>query len=266
MRDGLPDASGLRSPTEFLVGSYENCGLRPAGANASAAMAFLMHLRQFDIKGRFVIMTSLKKLHSWKVLVQQTPGVCSRLLVCETAADFQGAMSSDDGRLDVVIVSYACAARLPKHPNPEKHHRFAAYIILDEARQYMWRPDLARFFDPARSIWDDNAHLARNPLFVEKGSNPALLLDDFHCKPCTLFELFHLVWFTWHGDRALIDRSRTDRNLQDDNNNDDLQLGPLGWQASIMELLDPFGFSDAVNDKVLRPQLEAALRHSMCRA
>ena len=62
-----------------------------------------------------------------------------------------------------------------------------------------------------------------------------------------LFELFHLV-FTWHGgDKAQ-------------------KRGPLGLQESIMEALDPFGFSDTLVDKLLRPQLEAALRHTLCRA
>ena len=35
--------------------------------------------------------------------------------------------------------------------------------------------------------------------------------------------------------------------------------------AYIMEALDPFNFTDAVVDRLLRPQLMDALRHAMCK-
>ena len=198
-RAGRADAlaSELVSPTEFLVAAYENA-IRPMGANASAAMALLRHLRVHDIHNRFVIVTSPKKVHSWKVLIEQAPNVCSRLVTCNAAADFEGLSNglSDE----VVIVSYTCAPQWPEAYNRQ------SYVILDEARQYMWRPSLRRCFDPSKCIFESRA----GPAVMY------LLLDDYHSRPCTLFELFHLV-FTWHGgDKAQ-------------------KRGPLGLQESIME-------------------------------
>lgn len=72
-----------------------------------------------------------------------------------------------------------------------------------------------------------------------------LLLDDFYTRPCTLAELFTLVALTFRGS--------THQNFETNQ----------FW--FIMEALDPFDFSEAVVDRLLRPQMMACLRHAMCR-
>ena len=68
-----------------------------------------------------------------------------------------------------------------------------------------------------------------------------MLLDNFK-EPCSLEELFHLV----HCAHAAEE-----------------EMGfPLGFRAQVTEVLDAFDFSPREVDKLLRPQLEACLRHA----
>ena len=70
-----------------------------------------------------------------------------------------------------------------------------------------------------------------------------VLLDDFHA-PCSLFELFSLVYYAFpHEIKS--------------------QENPVDLQVHVMEALDAFDFSPSVIDRLLRPQLEAATRHMM---
>ena len=97
----------------------------------------------------------------------------------------------------------------------------------------MWRPNLHHIFHPTKEPADPSG----------------LLLDDFHTRPCTLAELCTLVLLTF--------RNTTD--LEDE------EVPGVYLQAHLMKALDPFNFSEAVVDRLLRPQLMDALRHGMCR-
>ena len=67
-----------------------------------------------------------------------------------------------------------------------------------------------------------------------------MLLDDFHA-PCSLFELFNLVYYALHLEETK-------------------HTNPLELQAHVMGAFDAFEFSPSVIDRLLRPQLEAATR------
>ena len=140
------------------------------------------------------------------------------------------------GQSEIAVVSYALAstdAFAGPHSTMLSSNKKLKYVIFDDARRYMWRPNLHHIFHP-----------------TEEPSYPTgLLLDDFHTRPPTLAELFTLAVLANNGPPS------------DDGEEDGVLL-----QAHIMEALDPFDFSEAVVDRLLRPQLMAAVRHAMCAA
>ena len=70
-------------------------------------------------------------------------------------------------------------------------------------------------------------------------------------------ELFQLVYFGIPADLRLHNEYET--GLEQTS-------GAMGLQAKIMEAFDGFqGFSQDEIDQLLRPQLEAAIRHVICR-
>ena len=134
------------------------------------------------------------------------------------------------GQTEISVVSYALAF----NPSNAFLHSFK-YVVFDDARRYMWRPNLYHMFRP-----------------LGDHGPPGLLLDDFYTRPCTIAEVCTLAVLV----RPYAESSIVIKNLQDG--------GFL--QAHIMDALDPFNFTDAVVDRLLRPQLMDALRHAMCKS
>ena len=253
-RAGLPDAFAselMPTPEAYLKNAYEN-GLWVAGANADAAMAHLVHLRSNGLSSPFLIFTQPKKLHLWANRMWQAPSISSRLLTLATATDIESFVR-DRAEIRrssnaVVIVSYAVG--ISRVTAEVLRTMGSQYVILDDARSYMWRPDTLFLFQGV-----DDRRL----------SDVGLVLDDFFGRPCTLTELFQLVYF---GAASLFLRQDMNgRLLLERGQSLEQSSGAVQLQALIMEAfdIDFDGFSQADIDQLLRPQLEAAIRHVICR-
>ena len=227
LRFGRPDATVSQlasSPKEFMEAAYKNGYAPLVVTSASAAVELIQHLRSNNVDGPFVVFAAPKKLATWKRYLR---------------SEFSGQVNTYASRADFVdvdwsvqegaIVSYAATADWPK----PHIGRALSYVIFDDARSYMWRPAFTRLFDEGGRI------LLKGNMFAV----PHVLLDDFHA-PCSLFELFCLVYYAFP------------REIENQEN-------PVDLQVHVMEALDAFDFSPSVIDRLLRPQLEAATRHMM---
>ena len=227
LRFGRPDATVSQlasSPKEFMEAAYKNGYAPLVVTSASAAVELIQHLRSNNVDGPFVVFAAPKKLATWKRYLR---------------SEFSGQVNTYASRADFVdvdwsvqegaIVSYAATADWPK----PHIGRALSYVIFDDARSYMWRPAFTRLFDEGGRI------LLKGNMFAV----PHVLLDDFHA-PCSLFELFNLVYYAFP------------REIENQEN-------PVDLQVHVMEALDAFDFSPSVIDRLLRPQLEAATRHMM---
>ena len=227
----FPTVSELMTPSAFLVKAYEHSMKRVAGTNPDAAVRLLRHLQEKAVRGHFVIYAAHHKLASWqRRLRQQLPG--ATISVYGTEDDLR---SMKHGQ-EFAVVSYALASTEAyiQHPGVTVYHlNHVKYVIFDDARRYMWRPNLHHIFYPTSN------HV----------SGEGLLLDDFHTRPCTLAELCTLAVLAYQGPK----------NPEDD------EADGVHLQAHLMQVFDPFNFSEAVVDRLLRPQLMDALRHGMCR-
>ena len=217
-RSGRPDATPaqlLSSPTDYLVRAFENSIQPLSGGTAAAATDLILHLRKNGIMRPFVVVAAPKKLAAWE---RHFLGVFSLYIIASPADRI--AFEAREYQRDGIIVSYEVVGDWLQQVH-------LSYVLLDDARTFMWRPALDSLFNP---------HSDRTVL----NGTVCLLLDDFHASPCSLFELFHLVHFNWRP-----------------------YSNPLTLQARVMQALDAFAFTPSVVDRLLRPQLEAALRHSI---
>lgn len=224
-----PIASDLTTQSAFLASCYQIHLERAAGTNADAAIGQIRHVLGFKVAGRFVIYTAQHKLASWqRRLREELPG--ATISVYGTNDDLGEMQRLARGQTEISVVSYTVAGSQAFGPDVTPGSAiFFKFVIFDDARQFMWRPNLKHIFHPT------NAPTA--PV--------GLLLDDFYTRPCTLSELFKLAILLYPQASGTSDPDRL--------------------QAHIMEALDPFNFTEAVVDRLLRPQLMDALRHAMCK-
>ena len=233
---GLPiGCDDTVTPSAFLVKAFENSLKRVAGANPDVAIGQIRQLLEYKVLGRFVIYTAHHKVASWqRRLRQQLPGTTTS--VYATNDDLGSMQRLWPDQSEIAVISYVIAdneAFMEPHSTMLTGKNLK-YVIFDDARRYMWRPNLYHIFHPTKKL-----------LF---GGDEGLLLDDFHTRPCTLAELFTLVFLTFGKTSDL----------------DDEDVPGVHLQAYLMEVFDPFNFSEAVVDRLLRPQLMAAVRHAMC--
>ena len=150
--------------------------------------------------------------------MRQAPHTCSRIITLASRYEL-GIFGPEQIRLSdraVVIISYAAAKSvsdlsklLALHPH---------YVILDDARSFMWCPDTLFLFQGV----DDR-----------RISDTGLMLDDFFGRRCTLVELFHLVYF---GTQTVF----RDRLHLEHEGGLEQSSGAVQLQALIMEALDGF--------------------------
>ena len=222
------------TPSAFLVKAFMSSVKRVAGAIADKAIGQIRFLLEQQVRGRFVIYAAHHTLGSWqRRLREQLPGTTTS--VYATNDDLGRMRPVPTGQSEISVVSYVLAstdAFMQPHSTMLSSDMRLKYVIFDDARRYMWRPNLHHIFHPTKEPADPSG----------------LLLDDFHTRPCTLAELCTLVLLTF--------RNTTD--LEDE------EVPGVYLQAHLMKALDPFNFSEAVVDRLLRPQLMAAVRHAMC--
>ena len=228
-RSGRPDATAAQlasSQEESMVAAYENCYSPVVITSADAAVELIRHLRKHNVNTPFVVFAAPKKLAAWQRYLQKK--FTGRVSIFASQADFVDV----DWRLqEGAIVSYAAAAYWPKRLVR------LSYVILDDVRTYMWRPTFTHLFDRKGNIFQKN-HASSSVEYA--------LLDDFHA-PCSLFELFNLMYYA--ANLPPHERKK--------------HKNPLELQAYVMEVFDAFEFSPGVIDRLLRSQLEAATRHMM---
>ena len=246
-RGGRADASAsaLMSIDDYLVAALENSLPRVAGANADAAVRFLVHMRSERMSGNFVIFTPARKVRQWQRRLAQASGVYDQLVTCESGSDLEDALADPEvENRDIILVPYSVVDS--RRWSSEGIVMFADYAIFDEARSFMWRPNLRYIFAP------QDGFLRRSGVSAEleaqlgpRHDALGLLLDDFdNIAIQELFQLAHIC----HPEVRKKKKSST------------------GWQAQIMEALDAFDLCDTAVDKLLRPQLDAILSHVLCRS
>ena len=239
-QQGLLDVSpvSVSSPAEFLTAGYEHGAPRMAGCGPDAALDVVRHLQEQGIVGRFLIAVPRKKIHAWELRINQTHHWQSQLVTCHCEADLKQ-LSNRLAHSQILLVPYDIFKAWPKK-------RLVKYVILDEARSFMWRPELCALFNIAAAATEADVVKAKDM------PTESLLLDDFRTRPRALGELFQLV----HAGYDM------PTDLQDDD--DAYSSGTLGLHAHVMKALDPFNFSESKIYRLLRPQLEAALGHFLC--